>query len=68
MSVRKKIYVHMIYHFAMSFSVWLWGSIPSHHAGLTKAKRFLQKEDIRSPNDAWKDYLKTWNWWNSQSF
>ena len=25
-----------------------------------KEKRDLEKEKIRSPNDAWKDYLKTW--------
>ena len=33
----------------------------SHHASLTKAKRVLKKEKIRSPNDAWKGYLKTWD-------
>ena len=33
----------------------------SHHASLTKAKRVLKKENIRSPNDAWKGYLKTWD-------
>ena len=36
----------------------------SHHASVTKAKRLLQKEKIRSPNDAWKDYLKIWDRWN----
>ena len=30
----------------------------SHHPNLTKAKRVLKKEKIRSPNDAWKGYLK----------
>ena len=30
-----------------------------------KAKIILQKENIRSPNDAWKDYLKIWDQWNS---
>ena len=28
----------------------------------------LKKEKIRSPNDSWKGYLKTWDWWNNQSF
>ena len=26
----------------------------------TKGKRNLRKEKIGSPNDAWRDYLKTW--------
>ena len=26
-----------------------------------KKKRDLKKENIRSPNDAWKGYLKTWD-------
>ena len=29
----------------------------SHNASLVQAKRDLKKEKIRSPNDAWKDYL-----------
>ena len=33
----------------------------SHHASHTQAKRDLKMEKIRSPNDAWKGYLKT-NW------
>ena len=36
----------------------------SHHVSLTKAKRVLKKENIRSPNDASKGYLKTWDGWN----
>ena len=40
----------------------------SHHASLTQEKRDLKMEKIRSPNDVWKGYLKTWDWWNSQSF
>ena len=32
----------------------------THHASLTQAKRDLKKENIRSPNDEWKGYLKTW--------
>ena len=40
----------------------------SHHASLKETKRVLKKEKIRSPNDAWKGYLKTWDWGNSQSF
>ena len=31
-------------------------------------KKRPKKEKIRSLNDAWKGYLKTWGWWNSQSF
>ena len=31
-------------------------------------KRDLKMEKIRSTNDAWKGFLKTWDWWNSQSF
>ena len=40
----------------------------SHHARLTQVKRDTKKEKIRSPNDAWKGYLKTWNKRNSLSF
>ena len=40
----------------------------SHHASLRKTKGGLKKETIKSPNDAWKGYLKTWARWNSQSF
>ena len=39
----------------------------SNHASLTQPKRDLKKEKIRSPSDAWKGYLKTWNQLNSQS-
>ena len=31
----------------------------SHHANLQHAKKDLEMEKIRSPNDAWKGYLKT---------
>ena len=48
-------------HFMLPFSVWLWGDEVSKHASLTKAKTFLKKEKIWSPNDEWKGYLKTWN-------
>ena len=44
------------------------GGRQCHHASLTQAKRDLKTEKIRSPNDAWKGYLKTWDCWNSQSF
>ena len=37
-----------------------------HDASLTEAKRDLKMEKIRSPNDGWKGYLKTWDKWNSQ--
>ena len=40
----------------------------SHHASFTQAKRDLKMEKSRSTNDAWKGFLKTWDWWNSQSF
>ena len=33
-----------------------------------EGEKISKKENIRSPNDAWKGYLKSWNWWNSQSF
>ena len=39
-----------------------------HHASLAQAKRNLKKEKILWPNDAWKRCLKTWDWWNYQSF
>ena len=59
---RKKLWnVHMTCHFVLPFSVW-------GHASLLQAKRDLRKEKIRSSNDAWKSYLKTWDWWNSESF
>ena len=32
----------------------------SHHANLPYAKRDLEVDKIRSPNDAGKGYLKTW--------
>ena len=51
----------MTCHFVLPFSVW-------GHASLIQAKRDLRKEKFRSPNDAWKRYLKTWDWSNSQSF
>ena len=35
---------------------------------IQKEKRDLKKKKIRSPNDAWKEYLKTWDHWNSQRF
>ena len=35
---------------------------------LQRPNNFLKKEKIRSPNDAWKSYLKTWDRKNSQSF
>ena len=31
----------------------------SYHGRLKKVKRVLKMEKIRSPNDAWKGYLKT---------
>ena len=37
-----------------------------HHESLPHEKRDLEKEKIRSLNDAWKGYLKTWDKWNSQ--
>ena len=40
----------------------------SQDGTLTNAKIILKKKRIRSPNDAWKGYLKTWDRWNSQSF
>ena len=33
-----------------------------------KEKRDLEKEKVRSPNNAWKSYFKTWDQWKSQSF
>ena len=33
----------------------------SYHASLTQTKRGLKNRKIRSPNDAWKGCLKTWN-------
>ena len=59
-------YWHTTCHFVLPFSVVVgrW----SHHANLTQAKRDLNKEKIRSPNDAWKGYLKTWDWLYSKSF
>ena len=32
------------------------------------AKRDLKMGKSKSSDDAWKDYLKTWDGWNSQSF
>ena len=32
----------------------------NHHASLTKAKRGPKKEKIKSSNDEWKGYLKSW--------
>ena len=43
------------------------GGRQSHHASLTQAESDLKKENIRTPNDAWKGYLKTWDCWNCQS-
>ena len=43
------------------------GGRRSRHASLTQAERDPKKEKIRSPNDAWEGYLKTWDCWNSQS-
>ena len=40
----------------------------SNNASLEKVKWFLRKEKFSPLNDAWKDYLKVWDWWNSQSF
>ena len=40
----------------------------SHCANLMQPKRDLKREKIRSLNDAWKGYLKTWDCWNSQRF
>ena len=31
-------------------------------------KKRPKEEKIRSPNDAWKGYFKTWDWWNSQRY
>ena len=59
-------YVHITCHFALPFSVVVGRR--SHRASLTQAKRDLKMENIRSLNDAWKDYLKTWDRWNSQRF
>ena len=39
----------------------------NHHASLKQAKKDLIKEKIRSPNDVWKGYLKTWDRWNKAS-
>ena len=60
-------YVHMTHHFVLPFSVWWWGEKVTMQVWLTQAKRDVKMETIRSPNDAWKGYLKTWDRWNSQS-
>ena len=53
----------MTCHFVLPFSVWLWRD------EVTMQVLWRQKEEnIRPPNDEWKSYLKTWHWWNSQTF
>ena len=59
-------YVYTTCNFVLPFCVVVGRQ--SHHASLIKAKGVLKKGNIRSPNDAWRGYLKTWDRWNSQSF
>ena len=45
--------------------VWWWGDdVSKSYTGKKRPK----KKKIRSPNDAWQRYLKTWDQWNSQIF
>ena len=68
MRFRKKIVIcsHMTCHFVLPFCVWGWEDKVTMHV-LRRQKRPENKK-IRSPSDARKDYLKTWDRWNSQSF
>ena len=49
----------------LPFSVWWWGGEVTmqvlRRQKDTQAKRDLIMEKIRSPIDAWKGYLKSWN-------
>ena len=58
----KKIVIcsHICCHFVLPFSLTM--------QVLRRRKRDLKKQKIRSSNDVWKGYLKTWDRWNSQSF
>ena len=59
-------YAHMTCSFVLPFSVWWWGD--KVIIQVLHRKKNLKKEKIRSLNDAWQGYLKTWDQGNSQIF
>ena len=49
----------MTCHFVLQFSVWWWWDEVTIQVLCRETD--LKKEKIRSLNDAWKGYLKTWD-------
>ena len=49
----------MTCHFVLPFNPWRWGDEVTMQ--VLRRQKELKIEMNRSPNDAWKGYLKTWN-------